>query len=149
MKPTQRRIATSAHVVTYYVDNRITQDLCQKYGSRLEEMYKLSKLTFRAALATFAVDVATQNQSIKSQKDAEQLAISAIDGIHSSIATDDEEVFNAIVELCTTLPLSCIDNLIISLSEQIFDNCWSEDPASQSGQTSDPLDELLSLTEPE
>jgi hypothetical protein len=57
MKPT-KPIATSARILTYYVDNKLTQGLCEKYGARLEKMYKISKLTFRATLATFAVDVA-------------------------------------------------------------------------------------------
>jgi hypothetical protein len=149
MKPT-KPIATSARILTYYVDNKLTQGLCEKYGARLEEMYKISKLTFRATLATFTVDIANcSNSKALTQQHSKQIALSALDGINSCLEEDDEEVFNAIIAACVTLPSRCIDNLIISLSEQIMDNCWSEDPASQSGPTSDPLDELLSLMDSE
>jgi hypothetical protein len=136
----QQPVSTSAKPVTYYLDTHLTQTLSATYGSRLEGMYKLSKLVFRGALSLYAVWSQWPNSN-----SAQSLMLQAIDSVDSTIQTDDEDVFQAILA-CAELPAPSLENLILSLTEQIHDTCWSEDPASQSGPISDPFDVVVSVT---
>ncbi|MBE9117215.1 hypothetical protein IQ249_15045 [Lusitaniella coriacea LEGE 07157] len=130
----------ASHPVTYYLDNHLTQTLCQTYGSRLEKMYKFSKLAFRGALSLYAVWSQWQHS-----RTGEGLMVQAIDTVDSALENDDEDVFDAIIA-CAELPTKSLESLILAMTEQIHEGCWSEDPASQSGKKPDPFDAVVDVT---
>ena len=112
--------------ITYYSDNHITRILSQIYGAHLEGMNQVSKLTFRAALSSY-----TLWKMIRSNTPIPELLIAGIEENNRLLDHQDPEVYDAIVA-CIDLSADDIESLILSLTEQIRDNCWSQDSQGDS-----------------
>ncbi|MBE9118401.1 hypothetical protein IQ249_21140 [Lusitaniella coriacea LEGE 07157] len=109
----------SVKSITDSLDCHLTRILEETYGSRLERMFKYSKLSFRAILSLYIFW-----SHWWAAEQPEEMMAEAIEQIDSDLHLDDEDVYNAIAA-CVELPTQDLEQIMQALSQQIQQECWS------------------------
>lgn len=109
----------SVKSITDALDCHLTRILEETYGSRLERMFKYSKLSFRAILSLYIFW-----SHWWAAEQPEKMMAEAIKQINGDLHLDDEDVYNAI-SACVELPTQDLEQIVQALNKQIQQECWS------------------------